>query len=278
MNALESSVLSAADFEKISRLAYDHFGLNLQKGKETLVSARLGKQMRLKGFSTFAEYYRYVESDSTGQALINLIDSLTTNYTSFMREPRHFDFLTSAVTGEFHDQSQLRIWSAACSSGEEPYSIAMTLLDAANRVRCSWASSIKITATDISTRVLDLARRGIYSADKFQSLPEAWKRPFLLKGSGEQSGHFKIRPHIANLVEFGRLNLMEPLPSAAYHFIFCRNVMIYFDRPTQNHIVRRLADCILPGGYLFIGHSETLNGLDQPLRYIGPAIYRKETR
>jgi len=278
MSAIETPALTSADFQKISRLAYDQFGLNLPAGKETLVAARLGKRMRLDGFRTFAEYYSHVQSDATGQALIHLIDALTTNFTSFLREPRHFEFLTKAVTGEFRDAASMRVWSAACSSGEEPYSIAMSLLDAASRVKCAWRPAIKILATDISTRVLDIARGAIYPAERFETLPDAWKHAYLLKGSGENRGKFKIRPEVASLVEFGRLNLMESLPSQGFQFVFCRNVMIYFDRPTQQRIVRRLAEVVLPGGYLFIGHSETLNGFDQPLRYVGPAIYRKEPR
>jgi chemotaxis protein methyltransferase CheR len=278
MSVSETPTLSAADFQKISRLAYDQFGLNLPAGKETLVSARLGKQMRIQGFHTFAEYYAHVQGDATGQALTSLIDALTTNFTSFLREPRHFEFLTSAVTGEFRDVTLLRVWSAACSSGEEPYTIAMSLLDTASRVKCAWAPAPRILATDISTRVLDVARCGIYAAQKFDEVPDTWKRAFLLKGSGEAAGKFKIKPHVAALVEFGRLNLMEQMPPSSFHFIFCRNVMIYFDRPTQQNIVRRLAESLLAGGYLFIGHSESLNGFEHPLRYFGPAIYRKEAR
>ncbi len=278
MSTLEAPAMKAADFQKISRLAYDHFGLNLPAGKETLVSARLGKLMRVEGFHNFADYYSHVQSDATGQALIGLIDALTTNYTSFLREPRHFDFLTNAVTGEFRDQASLRIWSAACSSGEEPYTIAMSLLDAASRVHCAWAPALRILATDISTRVLDHARRGVYPAEKFETVPAAWKHTFLLKGSGDSQGRYKIKPHVAALIEFARFNLMDQAPRSGFHFIFCRNVMIYFDRPTQQRIVRKLAESIEPGGYFFIGHSETLNGFDHPLRYIGPAIYRKEAR
>lgn len=278
MSSPEAPPLSTADFQKISRLAYEHFGLNLPAGKETMVSARLGKQMRLGGFASFSEYYSHIQSDATGQALIHLIDALTTNYTSFMREPRHFEFLTAAATGEFRDLGSMRVWSAASSSGEEPYSIAMTLLEAAQRATCAWKHNIRILATDISTRVLDVARRAIYPAARFETVPEAWKRAYLLKGARDQQGNMKIRREVASLVEFARLNLMEALPSAQFNFIFCRNVMIYFDRTTQRRIVRRLADVILPGGYLFIGHSETLNGFDQPLRFVGPAIYRKEGR
>jgi chemotaxis protein methyltransferase CheR len=278
MSAIESPAMTAADFQKISRLAYDQFGLHLPEGKETMVSARVGKQMRVQGFQNFADYFSHVQSDATGQALISLIDALTTNYTSFLREPRHFDFLAEAVTGEFRDLPSMRVWSSACSSGEEPYSIAMTLLDAAGRVRCAWAPALRILATDISTRVLDQARRGVYPSEKFNTVPDPWKRAFLLKGSGDSQGKYKIKPQVAGLIEFARFNLMDHTPRGGFHFIFCRNVMIYFDRPTQQRIVRKLAESIEPGGYFFIGHSETLNGFDHPLRYIAPATYRKEAR
>jgi chemotaxis protein methyltransferase CheR len=270
--------LTQADFRKISELAYQRFGLNLPPGKEGLVATRLGKKIRQGGFSTFAEYHRHVLADSTGEALIGLIDALTTNFTSFLRERAHFDLLTHAATTEFRDEPSFRVWSAACSSGEEPYSIVMSLLDAAQSTPCRWSSDLRVLATDISTRVLDKARAGIYEANRFESIPDPWRRGFLLKGTGNYEGSFKIKPSVAAHVQFARLNLIEPLPAGCFHFVFCRNVMIYFDKPTQQDIVRRLAEHIEPGGYFFVGHSETLNSIDHPLQYVRPAVYRKDTK
>ena len=275
---IDPPALSQADFRKISDLAYRRFGLNLPPGKEGLVAARLGKKIRQGGFATFAEYHRHVLADRTGETLVGLIDALTTNFTSFLRESAHFDLLTQAATTEFRDASSFRVWSAACSSGEEPYSIVMSLLNAAQTAPCRWAGDLRVLATDISTKVLEKARAGIYEASRFEGVPEHWRRGFLLKGLGRYQGSFKIKPSVAAHVDFMRLNLIEPLPPGTFQFVFCRNVMIYFDKPTQQDMVRRLADHIEPGGYFFVGHSETLNGIDHPLRYVRPAVYRKEKR
>ncbi|HML18495.1 MAG TPA: protein-glutamate O-methyltransferase CheR [Bryobacteraceae bacterium] len=271
----ELPALTESDFRRISQLAYDLFGLHLSAGKEGLVRARLGKKIRQGGFRSFAEYHRHVLADRTGEALIELIDSLTTNYTCFYRERAHFDFLTQELTGELRDLESLRIWSAACSSGEEPYTIAMTLMDIAASIRCGWAANYRIVATDISTRMLNKARQAVYEEDRFQGMPQGWWKSYLLKGHGESAGRYKLKPAVKQAVEFDRLNLIEPLPRRTFQFIFCRNVMIYFDKPTQQDIVSRLTECIEPGGYLFVGHSETLNGFDHSLRYVHPAVYRK---
>jgi chemotaxis protein methyltransferase CheR len=266
--------LKASEFREIKELAYQRFGLDLKQGKEALVAARLGKRLRQRGFRTFAEYCRCVRDDSTGEALIELIDSLTTNHTSFLREKTHFEFLTRAVGEEFREVRTLEIWSAACSSGEEPYSIAMCLAEAFGR---SNGRQFRILATDISTRVLALARRGVYAADRFSDVPEAWQRTYLLRGEGAGRGFYKVKPELAQRVEFDRLNLIEAFPpQRLFHVIFCRNVMMYFNKPTQHDIVGRLCACLEPGGYLFIGHSESLNGVECGFRYVRPAVYRKE--
>jgi chemotaxis protein methyltransferase CheR len=275
VGVLELPVLTESDFRKISRLAYDRFGLHLPAGKEGLVTARLGKRMRQGGFTSFADYHRHVLGDQTGEALIELIDSLTTNYTCFYRERAHFDFLIQSLNGEFRDLSSLRIWSAACSSGEEPYTIAMTLMDIAGASRVGWAADYRIQATDISTRVLKKAQLAVYEKDRFHGMPETWWKSYLLKGNGEFNGSFKVKPAVRRAVDFERLNLIEPLPRRNFHFLFCRNVMIYFDKQTQQDIVAKLSDCMEPGGYLFVGHSETLNGVEHALQYVQPAIYRK---
>ena len=273
-----SPILGAANFRKISALAREQFGLNLPEGKEGLVAARLGKKIREGKFRGFDDYFRHVMSDRTGEALIALIDSLTTNHTAFFREPAHFEFLRAAATGEFRDALSLRVWSAACSSGEEPYSIAMTLVDAAQQVRCRWANDIRIVASDISTRVLEKARSAIYEADRIAGMPDAWRRAFLLKGTGSREGWFKLKPAVTDLVAFERLNLIGTLPRHLFQFIFCRNVMIYFDKTTQQQVVSRLVECLEPGGYFFVGHSETLNSIEHPLSYVRPATYVQPKR
>jgi len=268
--------LSAADFRKISELAHRKFGLSLKTGKEGLVAARLGKKIRQGGFRSFADYHRHILSDQTGQALVELIDALTTNHTCFLRERAHFDFLGQIAAGEFSSLTDLRVWSAACSSGEEPYSLAMYLSEIGQKAACRWISKLHIVATDISTRVLAKSERAVYEAERFSGIPEQWWKKYLLRGRGGCEGFYQVKPEIRRLVEFERLNLIEPLPRRVFHVIFCRNVMMYFDKPTQQDIVSRLADCLEPGGYLFVGHSETLTGIDHSLHYVKPAVYRRQ--
>ena len=268
-------VLKEREFREISRLAHERFGLDLKPGKEALVASRLGKKLRQRGFGSFSDYYQHVLSDGSGEALVELIDALTTNHTSFLRERAHFEFLSRAVVEEFAGSLPLEIWSAACSSGEEPYSIAMCVMDALARAR-STNRGLRIFATDISTRVLDMARRGVYPAERFREMPDAWRRAYLLKGVGSSEGSFKVKPELARLVEFERINLIEPFRgSRLFQVIFCRNVMMYFDKATQQDIVQRLSARLEPGGYLFVGHSESLTGVRHELEYVCPAIYRK---
>jgi chemotaxis protein methyltransferase CheR len=266
--------LTAREFREISDLAYQRFGLDLKSGKEALVAARLGKKLRKLGFQTFAEYHRHILADSTGDALIELIDALTTNHTSFLRERAHFEFLARAAREEFRDISPLRVWSAACSSGEEPYSIAMCLAEALAK---SPARDFRILATDISTRVLDTARRGVYPVGRFSDVPDALRRAYLLRGRGESDGFYRVKPELAKRIEFDRFNLIEPFSQRGlFHVIFCRNVMMYFDKPTQQDIVQRLSGCLERGGYLLVGHSESLTGVEHALQYVRPATYRNQ--
>ena len=264
--------LTAADFEKISRLARERFGLDLREGKEGLVAARLSRKIVEGGFRSFSDYHRHVVSDRSGSALTTLIDALTTNFTSFLREPAHFELLRESIGGEMREARPIRIWSVPCSSGEEPYTIAMALLDT-GLLR---PFEIQIVASDISTRVLRRAQEGIYEQDRIRDLPRTWRKRYLLKGTGARSGVFKIKPSVAGLVRFEHYNLIDPPPRRRFHFIFCRNVMIYFSQETQQRIVSHLAPCLEPGGYLLIGHSESLNGIRHALRYIRPAVYRSQ--
>jgi len=269
--------LKSSEFRQISQLAYERFGLDLKQGKEALVAARLGKRLRERGFKSFADYYNHVLSDASGDTLIELIDALTTNHTSFLRERAHFEFLAEAMVQDFREVAMVDIWSAACSSGEEPYSIAMSLLSGGAGGRDAGRGSFRILATDISTRVLAIGKRGVYPAERFRELPDDWRRAFLLRGEGQSNGLYKIKPEIASLVEFERFNLIEPFSHGRpMHAIFCRNAMMYFDKPTQQDIVRRLSACLAPGGYLFVGHSESLTGVEHDLKYVRPAAYRRE--
>lgn len=272
MIAAAEATLSAREFERIRRLAYDYCGLSIEDGKEGLVAARLSRIMRAKGIGSYSLYYQHVVADKTLGALVEMIDHLTTNHTSFFREPQHFSFLETAVFPQLADRPAIRIWSAACSSGEEPYSIAIS---AAERLH-EHASRIQILATDISTRVLAAAERGIYSKDRLQGLTPELQRRYLLKGSGPASGQYRIKPLLQQGLRFARLNLMEPFPSdlGSFSVILCRNAMIYFDLATQERLVNRFCRHLEPGGFLLIGHAESLHGIRHPLRFVQPATYQ----
>jgi chemotaxis protein methyltransferase CheR len=266
-------VLRPEEFEKFSRLAYEQIGLDLHNGKEGLVAARLGKKLRELGMKSFQTYYDYVKADRSGAAMEAMVDQLTTNHTSFFREPRHFEFLCGTIFPALRSRSQIHIWSAACSSGEEPYSIAMSLLE-------EWpheaAMKVRIKASDISTRVLTHAKRGVYKAERLSNVPEAMLHRYLLKGQGSFANSFRFKDNVRSMIDFGHLNLMEQLPEQyCCSVIFCRNIMIYFDTPTKQRLVERLSQRLEDGGYLLIGHSESLNNLSHGLEYISPATYRK---
>ncbi len=266
--------LHKREFEQVCRTMYDSFGIDLE-GKEVLVAARLGKKLRELQLPSFESYLEMVRKDASGESLTAMVDVLTTNHTSFFREPKHFDYLRSTILPSLKPTETIRIWSAACSSGEEPYSIAFTLCEALGAGAETRAS---ILATDISTRVLEIAKRGVYEADRFSTMTHDRMRRHLLKGSGNSSGLYMVRKEIRSMVSFHRLNLMEDFTQMEkFQVIFCRNVMIYFDRKTQEALVRRLTDQLEPGGYLLIGHAESLNGVEHDLKYVCPATYRKST-
>ncbi len=265
--------LTQHEFDNISRLAYEKFGLELKGEKRELVSARLGKKVRMLGCASFQAYYEHVLEDRTGEALIELIDALATNFTGFMREPSHFEFLRQEARSEWLARDRVRIWSTACSTGEEPYTVAFSLLDVLGTAK---QPRLQIVASDISSRSLQEARRGVYPAARLENLPSGWLRTFFLKGEGKWEGSFRVKPEIADTIEFRRLNLIEPLSNPEpFSAILCRNVMIYFNKATQQTLVQRLASQLEPGGYLLIGHSESLTGIDHPLTYVRPTIYRR---
>ena len=263
--------LSNREFQWICRTVYDRAGIDL-KEKKILVEARLSKQLRELKLPSFKGLLDHVEHDYTGGAFTSMLDALTTNHTTFFRENQHFDLLRKLADGEFRSRANLRIWSAACSSGEEPYSIAFTLADAFGEEA---RSKVSILATDISTKVLKIAEKGIYPEGKFQGLPVEQMRRHLLKGVGATKGSYLIKPSTKSLVRFEQLNLMENCSHLGlFSAIFCRNVMIYFDRSTQEALVNRLSARLCPGGYLFIGHAESLSGIRHSLKYIMPAVYK----
>ena len=252
--------------------------MDLHHGKQQLTSLRIAKLIRSKGLRNCSDLLERLDRDSTGAELLAMIDALTTNHTSFFREAVHFEFLRTEVLAWLRKRwlsrpaADLRIWCAASSSGEEPLTILFSLLEALPPDQ----PPIHVMATDISSRVLDRARNGVYPADALKPLPEHWLQRYFLRGEGDWAGYYRVKPTIASHIHYSRFNLMEPIPPGwTFPVIFCRNVMIYFDRQTQSDVVNRLARALEPGGYLFIGHAESLTGIDHPLVFVRPAVYRR---
>lgn len=270
--------LSDQEFWSLSRLVYQKAGINLHKGKKELVRTRLAKRIREGGFESFRNYYDYVLGDQSGEELTQLLDAVSTNLTSFFREPRHFEFMAERFLPELTAKSKsgarrLRIWSAGCSTGEEAYSIAVTVLEHLPRPK-DW--EVKVLATDLSERVLGIAGRGVYPARVVENVPRELLRRYFQVGQGDCEGWYRVKDEVRRLVVFRRLNLMESFPfRRPFQLIFCRNVMIYFDRETQKDLVTKFYRVLDKGGYLFIGHAESLSGLDRSFQYLRPTIYRK---
>ena len=271
--------LTEREFQQISQLVYDHCGINLHEGKRELVRARMATRLRAGGFRSVAAYLEHVLADTTGREFTALIDTVSTNLTSFFRESRHFDYLRQkclpALIESRHASGQriLRVWSAGCSSGEEPYTLAITLLEAVGTAAPSW--DIKILATDISTRVLKTAEAGCYSRERIQGIPDALRTRYFT--TNRSTPHqVRVADPVRRLISFRHLNLMAAWPfTGPFDFIFCRNVMIYFDKPTQEKLVNRFQNCLDRNGLLFTGHSESLTGIAHRLRYVEPTIYQK---
>jgi len=279
-----AAVMSEKDFRRLSEFIYQECGIHLPPSKKTMVEGRLRKRLRTLGMTSFRQYCDYLFSPE-GMATENIpmINVVTTNKTDFFREPEHFDHLVETVIPSLIQMyglgitRELKVWSAACSSGEEPYTLAMVLSDFGEK----WTGfRFSILATDISTSVLDKAMLGIYEHDRVNPIPLPLRKKYLMRNKDRKKELVRIVPELRALVKFRRLNLMDENfgirePMAV---IFCRNVIIYFDKQTQERLLNRLCDHLIPGGYLFMGHSETLHGLNVPL--VHPAkgmttIYRR---
>lgn len=272
------SELSDIDFEKISRLVYEQSGINLHAGKKELVKARLGKRLREGKFGSFRDYYRYVTTENGINELVVMIDSISTNLTSFFREETHFRKLREvipaviATSGNGCPVPGLKIWSAGCSTGEEPYSLAITLREIADGRK----ADLRILATDISTKVLKTALAGVYPKERLGNISPLLLRKYFQIGRNHWSGYYRAKNNIKDIINFRKFNLMESQPfNGLFDVIFCRNVMIYFDKETQKSLVDKFYGCLKEGGYFFVGHSESLTGLTHRFKYIEPSVYRK---
>jgi chemotaxis protein methyltransferase CheR len=279
MSNFESTqqVVDAKTYEYIRKLVYEHSRINLGNDKMDLVSARLNKRLRETKIPTIHDYIEYLNANE-GE-MENLIDVISTNHTFFFREIQHFEFMQTTAIPELHKcaqehgESSFRLWCAASSSGDEPYSLAIQLNEYFKNKNFDW----DIQATDISNRILAKAQNGVFPEERLKEVRPDLLRLYFQKGFGTQEGFYRVKEELRKKVTYSRLNLLQPqYPfQKPFHVIFCRNVMIYFDRPTQEELVNHLASLLVPGGYLMIGHSESLTGIKHPLKSVKPAIYHK---
>ncbi len=275
---LSTVTLSDKEFNTIRMLVYERFGINLTEQKRSLVIGRLHKLIQLKGFRSFREYCKYVLSDHTRQALLELANRISTNHTFFYREKAHFDFFTKTALPQVKraldaaNSRDLRVWCAGCSTGEEPYTLVMLMLEHFGTAYESWDAGV--LATDISEQALAFAREGLYPGERLALLPPALRNKYF-KPAGD--GNWAIHERVVREATFRRFNLMnERYPfKKPFHIVFCRNVMIYFDQPTRNRLVERFHRHTAPGGYLFVGHAESLGRERNPYEYVMPAVYRR---
>lgn len=264
--------LSNEIYKKFCDLIYAKSGIFLSEKKKELLQARIGKILRKRNIPDYESYYKIINNDNSGRELIDLLNAVSTNLTYFFREENHFIFLEYLIKqGYFNDRSTSRIWSSACSTGEEPYSIAITI---SQNLSYDRIKSIKILATDIATDVLQRGIQGIYPNNSLDKLPKSIAGKYFTKSNEE--GFIRVNDQIKSMILFKRLNLISSFPfKNKFDLIFCRNVMIYFDKTTQQRIVQKFYDCMNNGAYLFIGHSESLNAISHSFKYIKPAIYQK---
>lgn len=261
-------------FDRFRTLVYQQSGIALSDGKEALVSARVARRMRALGIADYGAYLRRITDDPGGEEVVHLIDAIATNVTSFYREAVHFGYLAETARAQWErGRRRFRFWSTACSTGEEPYTMAMTLLEALD----GRPADVRILATDISTRVLDRCREGIYPADKVQSIPTALRERYFLPVRGNGTCAYAAGPALRRLVVFRRLNLSSPpFPlRGPLDGVFCRNVMIYFDRPVRAALLAEIHRLLRPGGFLAVGHAESLTGTMCSLQVVKPSIYIK---
>ncbi|MCL2634531.1 MAG: protein-glutamate O-methyltransferase CheR [Oscillospiraceae bacterium] len=272
---MASMQISDADFKRLYEMMENKYGINL-KQKRVLIEGRLSNMITQRGFSDFTSFLNMVFADRSGTEMINLLNKLTTNHTYFMREEEHYQFMREVALPYFEKVKKDRrvyLWSAASSSGEEPYTNIMQLMEYFGHKTSMW--NVSTLATDISQRVLNIGKEAVYHKESMSKLPETWKKKYFIP---QPNDCFKISPEVTKRVEFKTFNLMDRIPFKTYPFdiIFCRNVMIYFEMQTKIDLVNRLYEVLAPGGYLFVGHAESVPRDQTKFKYVKPAIYRKE--
>jgi chemotaxis protein methyltransferase CheR len=273
-----SVAMTEKDFRLFSKLIEGVCGIRMPDVKKHMLESRLRKRLRALDMHSFRDYYDFLTSPEGRRVeMVPMIDAVTTNKTDFFREPAHFNYLTEKVLPDLLGTSEVnrvRIWSAGCSSGEEPYTLAMVLSEYA---RARERFSFSILATDICTSVLETAHQGIYEEEKIAPVPHDLRKRYLLRSKDRSRGIVRMAPEMRSLITFRRLNFLDDAYSIQerMQIIFCRNVLIYFDRPTQEKVINNFCSHLQPGGHLFLGHSETINGLDVPLVQVNSTVYRK---
>jgi len=274
--------ISDRDFTRLAKSVYEHCGITMGENKRELAQSRLAKRLRLKGFSTYSDYLDEVLSQPDSDEFGDMIDALSTNLTSFFRENDHFEYLAdthlpSVVKNRTQDASKrIRGWSAGCSSGEEPYTLSIVLNETLPKLGAARGWDVKLLATDISTRVLKKARAGVYDMERVKTISPQLRGKYFEPRTRDGDPHLAVSPQLRSMIVFNHLNLMESWPfKGPFDFIFCRNVMIYFDKETQEKLVERYYQILAPGGILFTGHSESLTGVKHRFGFVKPTIYQK---
>jgi chemotaxis protein methyltransferase CheR len=271
--------LRLREFRLVRRLVYEEAGIHLPDAKRVLVESRLARRLRELGLHSYEQYCELLLNDDHAAERVRMLDCITTNETHFFREPKHFDFLEKILFPSWAAQAQagarskrIRVWSAACSTGEEPYTLAMCLLTAFP-AESGW--DIELLASDLSTRALDRAVEATWPIDKAKEIPERQRKRFMLRGIGEQEGKLRCGPELRQVVRFARINLNQPpFPlSGQFDLIFCRNVLIYFDAASRARVVSGLLERLQPHGHLFVGHSETLHNVTRKVALVAPSVY-----
>lgn len=282
MNNVEPATILQMDKESYIRLsAYitSVYGIKLPPAKKAMLESRLGKKVKQLGMNSYKEFLDYIFSDQgKKKELLNVIDLVTTNKTDFLREPLHFQFLKDVLLPGYVHKAGLRnikIWSAACSTGEEPYSLIMALEEFKRK---NIGFEYSLSASDISIRAIQAAHRGIYTLERIDTIPVEWKRLYFLKSKDTTRRLVRVKPAYRNKITYKRINLVADVygvTQESMDIIFCRNVLIYFDKATQEQVIRKLTACLKPGGILFLGHSESTMGMDVSLKQIKPTIYQR---
>lgn len=272
-----SDGLNSRNFDALSRFIYDYSGIKMPITKLTMLEGRLRRRLRATGIPDFNSYCDYLfKHGGIEKEAIFLIDAVTTNKTDFFREPKHFEFMERTGLPEMAaaGHKRFRLWSAACSIGAEPYTMAMVMQDFIEKTS---GMDYRILATDLSTDVLQAARRGVYPRDMIQPVSPEMRRKYVMVSKDAARGEVRVHPRLRETVGFARMNLMDSAYKVGepMHMIFCRNVLIYFDKPTQAKVLTRLCDCLLPGGFLYVGHSETVTGISLPVRQVANTVFKK---